>query len=88
VTDAAGKPYLVRIPASSLRHSACRTRGPNGPVRLDVSTPCTLSLRIAPDLLPSSGSFRIRAAFQPGAARGGDFWDRELESESLEVDLK
>lgn len=88
VTDAAGKPYLVRIPASSLRHSECRTRGPNGPVRLDVSTPCVLTLRIAPDLLPPTGSFRIRAAFQPGAARGGDFWARELESESFEVDLK
>lgn len=88
VTDAMGKPYLVRIPASSLRSSACRTRGPNGPVRLDVSTPCVLTLRIAPDLLPSSGRIRLRAAYQPVAPRGGDFWDRELESEVVDVESK
>jgi ferric-dicitrate binding protein FerR (iron transport regulator) len=86
VTDPQGKPYLVRIPASSLRHSACRTRGPHGPVRLDVSTPCALSLRIAPDLLPPSGRFRVRAAYQP--PKGGDFWDREIESESLEFEVR
>jgi hypothetical protein len=86
VTDAQGKPYLVRIPASALRNSTCRTRGPHGPVRLDVSTPCVLSLRVAPDLLPSSGRIRIRAAYQP--ARGGDFWDRELSSESLEFEVR
>ncbi len=88
VTDALGKPYLVRVPASALRTSACRTRGPNGPVRLDVSTPCVLSLRIGADLLPSSGRVRIAAAFQPGAARGGDFWDRELESDTLDVEIR
>ena len=88
VTDASGKPYLVRIPATGLRNSACRTRGPHGPVRLDVSTPCTLSLRIGPELLPSSGRIRIRAAYQPGAPRGGDYWDRELESEGVEVEVE
>lgn len=88
VTDAAGHTYLVRIPATALRNSACRTRGAHGPVRLDVSTPCVLSFRIAPDLLPSSGRVKIRAAFQPGAARERDSWDRELESESLEIQVQ
>jgi hypothetical protein len=87
VTDASGKPYLVRIPAAALRNSACRTRGAHGPVRLDVSTPCTLTLRVAPDLLPSSGRIRIRATYQPASPRGGDYWDREIESELLYVEV-
>jgi len=88
VTDAQGKPYLVRVPASALRTSGFRTRGPNGPVRLDVSTPCALSLRIEPRLLPPSGRIRISAAYQPGAARGGDFWDREIESDPFELEVR
>lgn len=88
VTDAAGKPYLVRVPASALWTSAFRTRGANGPVRLDVCTPCALSLRISPDLLPPSGRIRICATYQPGAARGGDFWDREIVSDPLEIEVR
>ena len=88
VTDASGKPYLVRIPAAALRNSSCRTRGAHGPVRLDVSTPCVLSLRIGPDLLPASGTIRVRAAYQPGAAKNGDYWDRELLSDSLDLELR
>ena len=88
VIDASGKPYLVRIPATALRNSACRTRGAHGPVRLDVSTPCTLTLRIGPELLPSSGKIRIRAEYQPVSPRGGDYWDREIQSESFEVEVE
>ena len=100
VTDAAGNSYLVRVPSTALRNAACRTRGAHGPVRLDVSTPCILSLRIAPDLLPSSGAYKIRAAFQPAASRDSsippkplqgakaDEWDRELESETLEIQVQ
>jgi hypothetical protein len=47
-----------------------------------------LSLRIDPSFLPSSGKIRISAAFQPGAARGGDYWDREIESEPLELEVR
>jgi hypothetical protein len=88
VTDSSGKPYLVRIPAAALRNSSCRTRGAHGPIRLDVSTPCVLTLRIEPDLLPSTGPIQVRAAYQPGAPRNGDFWDRELSSESLDLELR
>jgi len=88
ITDPAGKSYIARFGSAALLRSDFRTRGPNGPVRLDVSTPCELSLRVGPDLLPPAGRVRLSVTYVPGASRGPDFWDRKLASESFEIEVR
>jgi len=88
VTDANGKSYLARFGAAALQRSEFRTRGPNGPLRLDVSTPCALVLRVDPLVLQRAGRVRLAVTFQPGTARGGDYWDRDLESDSFEIEVR
>lgn len=88
ITDANGKSYLARFGVSALQRSEFRTRGANGPIRLDVSTPCALALRVDPKLLPGEGRVRLAVTFQPGTPRGGDFWDRDLESDTFEIEVR
>jgi len=88
ITDPAGKSYIARFGSSALQRSEFRTRGSNGPVRLDVSTPCELSLRVNPDLLPTSGRVRLSVTYIPGASRGPDFWDRKLASEPIDIEVR
>jgi ferric-dicitrate binding protein FerR (iron transport regulator) len=88
ITDAADKSYLARFASSAVQGSKFRTRGTNGPVRLDVSTPCELSLRVGSDLLPAAGRVRLSVIYTPGSSRGPDFWDRDAASEPLEIEVR
>ncbi len=88
VTDPAGKTYLARLSAPLLRRSDLRTRGANGPVRLDVSTPAVLAVRLDPALLPVAGRYRLTLRYEPAPSAGGELFPRPLDSEPLNLEVR
>lgn len=87
VTDAQGKTWVARLEPGLIVRSDLRTRGPRGPVRLDVTTPADFVVRLDGALLPAAGAYHLSARFEAGAAGDPDLWDRPLESDPIPLEV-